>query len=56
MNADKYTTKVREALGAAQNVAQHHGQQSFDAEHVLFALLPCVEISWLIRYSFLTMP
>ena len=39
MNADKYTTKVREALGAAQNVAQHHGQQSFDAEHVLFALL-----------------
>ena len=39
MNADKYTTKVREALAAAQNVAQHHGQQSFDAEHVLFALL-----------------
>ena len=39
MNADKYTTKVREALGAAQNVAQHHGQQQFDAEHVLFALL-----------------
>jgi len=39
MNADKYTTKVREALGAARDMAQHHGQQQFDAEHVLFALL-----------------
>lgn len=39
MNAEKYTTKVREALGAAQNIARHHGQQQFDTEHVLFALL-----------------
>ncbi|MCQ2391237.1 MAG: ATP-dependent chaperone ClpB [Kiritimatiellae bacterium] len=39
MNADKYTTKVREALACAQNVAQHHGQQQTDVDHVLFALL-----------------
>ena len=39
MNADKYTTKVREALEVARNVAQHHGQQQSDVEHVLFALL-----------------
>ena len=39
MNAEKYTTKVREALQTAQNVAQHHGQQQIDVEHVLFALL-----------------
>ncbi len=39
MNSDKYTTKVREAIGAAQNVAQHHGQQQIDVEHVLFALM-----------------
>ena len=39
MNADKYTTKVREALQTAQNVAQHHSQQQFDVEHVAFALV-----------------
>ena len=39
MNADKYTTKVREALEVARNVAQHHGQQQSDVDHVLFALL-----------------
>ena len=39
MNADKYTTKVREALETAQNVARHHGQQQIDAEHVLYALV-----------------
>ncbi len=39
MNSEKYTTKVREAIGAAQNVAQHHGQQQIDVEHVLFALM-----------------
>ena len=39
MNADKYTTKVREALECARNVAQHHGQQQFDTEHVLYALV-----------------
>ncbi|MDD6029215.1 MAG: ATP-dependent chaperone ClpB [Kiritimatiellae bacterium] len=39
MNAEKYTTKVREALQTAQNVAQHHGQQQIDVEHVLFALM-----------------
>ena len=39
MNAEKYTTKVREALEAAQNVARHHGQQQIDVEHLLFALV-----------------
>ena len=39
MNAEKYTTKVREALETAQNVARHHGQQQIDVEHLLFALL-----------------
>ena len=39
MNAEKYTTKVREALEAAQNVARHHAQQQIDVEHVLFALV-----------------
>ena len=39
MNAEKYTTKVREALETAQNVARHHGQQQIDVEHVLFALM-----------------
>ena len=36
MNAEKYTTKVREALETAQNVARHHGQQQIDVEHLLF--------------------
>ena len=39
MNAEKYTTKVREALETAQNVARHHGQQQIDVEHLLFALV-----------------
>ncbi len=39
MNAEKYTTKVREALECARNVAMHHGQQQSDVDHVLFALL-----------------
>jgi len=39
MNTEKYTTKVREALECARNVAQHHGQQQFDTVHLLFALL-----------------
>ena len=39
MNPEKYTTKVREALECARNVAQHHGQQQSDVEHVLFALV-----------------
>jgi len=39
MNAEKYTTKVKEALGAAQRIAQHHGQQNVDVEHLLYALL-----------------
>lgn len=39
MNSEKYTVKVREAIAAAQNVAQHHGQQQIDVEHLLFALL-----------------
>ena len=39
MNAEKYTTKVREALETAQNVARRHAQQQIDVEHVLFALL-----------------
>ncbi len=39
MNAEKYTTKVREALATAQNVARHHGQQQIDVEHLLFALV-----------------
>ena len=39
MNADKYTTKVREAIEAAQNVARHHGQLQMDVEHLLFALV-----------------
>ena len=39
MNTEKYTTKVREALETAQNVARRHAQQQIDVEHVLFALL-----------------
>ena len=39
MNTEKYTTKVREALETAQNVARHHAHQQIDVEHVLFALL-----------------
>ena len=39
MNAEKYTTKVREGLETAQNVARRHGQQQIDVEHVLFAFL-----------------
>ena len=39
MNAEKYTTKVREGLETAQNVARHHGQQQIDVEHLLFALV-----------------
>ena len=39
MNSEKYTTKVKEALQLAQNVAVHHGQQQIDVEHVVFALL-----------------
>ena len=39
MNPEKYTTKVREALECARNVAMHHGQQQSDVDHVLFALL-----------------
>ena len=39
MNPDKYTTKVREAMECARNVAQHHGQQQSDTEHVLYALV-----------------
>ncbi|MGN0852693.1 MAG: ATP-dependent chaperone ClpB [Kiritimatiellia bacterium] len=39
MNAEKYTTKVREAMETAQNVARHHGQQQIDVEHLLFALV-----------------
>ncbi len=39
MNEQKYTTKVREAIGGAQNVAMHHGQQQIDVEHLLFVLL-----------------
>ncbi len=39
MNPEKYTTKVREALECARNVAQHHGQQQSDIEHVIYALL-----------------
>ena len=30
MNAEKYTTKVREALQTAQNVAQHHRHQQIN--------------------------
>ncbi len=39
MNADKYTTKVREALECARNVALHHGQMQSDVDHVMFALV-----------------
>ncbi len=39
MNAEKYTTKVREALEAAKNMAVRHGQQNIDVEHVLWALM-----------------
>lgn len=39
MNAEKYTTKVREAVGAAQDVALRHNQQQIEPEHLLFALL-----------------
>ena len=39
MNLEKYTTKVREAVECACNVARHHGQQQSDVDHVLYALL-----------------
>ncbi len=39
MNEQKYTTKVREAIGGAQNVAMQHGQQQIDVDHVMFVLL-----------------
>ncbi|MBR1871560.1 MAG: ATP-dependent chaperone ClpB [Kiritimatiellae bacterium] len=39
MDTEKYTSKVREALAAAKNVATRHGQQNIDVEHVLWALM-----------------
>jgi ATP-dependent Clp protease ATP-binding subunit ClpB len=39
MNQERWTEKVQEALGDAQNVAVRHGQQQIDVEHLLTALL-----------------
>jgi ATP-dependent Clp protease ATP-binding subunit ClpB len=39
MNPNKYTEKVQEALGEAQNLALRRGHQQVDVEHLLLALL-----------------
>jgi ATP-dependent Clp protease ATP-binding subunit ClpB len=39
MNVNKLTTKAQEALQSAQNLVQSKGQQAFDPEHLLYALL-----------------
>jgi ATP-dependent Clp protease ATP-binding subunit ClpB len=39
MNLNQYTEKAQEALLSAQSVAQEHGNQLIDPEHLLYALL-----------------
>src|SRR5215213_7617428 len=39
MNPNRYTEKAREAIVAAQEIAEEHSQQQVDAEHLLLALL-----------------
>src|SRR5690349_11527605 len=39
MNPNKYTEKVQEALGNAQNLALRRGHQQVDVEHLLLSLL-----------------
>ncbi|MDW8396685.1 MAG: Clp protease N-terminal domain-containing protein, partial [Anaerolineae bacterium] len=39
MNLNKYTEKAQEALLASQSLAETHGQQLIDPEHLLLALL-----------------
>ena len=39
MNPNKLTTKAQEALQTAQTLAQEHGHQALELEHLLLALL-----------------
>ncbi|MDW8352846.1 MAG: Clp protease N-terminal domain-containing protein, partial [Anaerolineae bacterium] len=39
MNLNRYTEKAQEALLGAQSLAQEHGQQNIEPEHLLLALL-----------------
>src|SRR5512132_1465421 len=39
MRLDKFTVKAQEALQAAQAVADQHGHQAMEPEHLLLALL-----------------
>src|SRR5947209_179245 len=39
MNPNRYTEKAREAVMAAQELAESHSHQQVDAEHLLLALL-----------------
>ena len=39
MQLDRFTTKAQGALQDAQRLAQEHGHQAFDGEHLLLALL-----------------
>ncbi len=39
MRFEKFTLKVQEALNNAQQIAEEHGQQGLDVEHLLLALL-----------------
>ncbi len=39
MKFEKFTLKVQEALGSAQQLAEEYGQQGMDVEHLLLALL-----------------
>src|SRR5258708_28087740 len=39
MRLDKFTVKAQEAIQAAQSLADQHGHQAVEPEHVLVALL-----------------
>ena len=39
MDFNKFTEKMQDAVRAAQSVAIRHGNQQFDVEHLLLALL-----------------
>ncbi len=39
MNLNQYTEKAQESLQTSQGIAQEHGQQNIEPEHLLYALL-----------------
>ena len=39
MKFEKFTLKVQEALGSAQQLAEQYGQQGIDVEHLFLAML-----------------